>query len=337
MRALVLLLALSRVAAAAEGEVRADASLLALIERDSPAPLPSVIDATFDREVLGLYLAVGGLLALGPRVELSALFDTHVLEISEGEVLAGGRPFSEEVAETALLREGRLRLWLPAGLSLEAGKGRVRLGEGFIFDHYATGLAFGVDAPPFSLEIGVLWPGRDLVPDRPALVHGRLSAHLDLTRTLFLFAAGDAPDAAVGGENLRALVAAVAPDLPALVDCADLRGDSVRAFFGGGLDFLLDEHWITAVGMLQLGHADIEVYARPGCSVGVQRILSLFPQVEAPVRAFALDASWRVRATSLLFPGIFGTWLSGDEDPFAGRWTVFAPPAALQRPPGPKC
>ena len=54
MRALVLLLALSRVAAAAEGEVRADASLLALIERDSPAPLPSVIDASSRSAVISL-------------------------------------------------------------------------------------------------------------------------------------------------------------------------------------------------------------------------------------------------------------------------------------------
>ncbi|MEZ4466103.1 MAG: hypothetical protein R3F60_00325 [bacterium] len=331
MRSFLLLLALCRIAGAVEGEVRVEASLLGLAEREAPAPLPDVIDAPLDREVAGLYLAVGGLLAVGPRIELSALFDTHVMEWKDGEVLAGGRPLGDEVAETALLREARLRLWLPAGLSLEAGKGRVRLGEGLIFDHYAAGLALGVDAPPFSLQIGVLWPGRDLVPDRPALVHARLAAHLDLTRSLFVFAAGDAPDAAVGGDSLRDLVAAVAPASSALARCADLRGDSVRAFFGGGLDFLLEDHWITAVGILQLGQADIEVYARErsDCGVGVRRILELFPRVDAPVRAFALDASWRVRASSLLFPGAFGTWLSGDDDPLAGRWTVFAPPAAL--------
>lgn len=314
-----------------EGRLELNLRMLGLLDRNVPGSLPRLLPASYDQSLVGLALGVGGTLAVGNTLELTLGFDTRLTTVEDGAVLANGRPLAEEAEATGFLREARLHLWLPGQLQVDAGRGRRRVGEGFILDSEALGADVAVDAGDFTFQIGALWPGRDLEPSGSLLVHGRLTQHLDLTRSLYLFVAGDAPEAAVGTSALRELVAALAPDVPRLADCAHLAGHSVRAFAGAGVDLLLEEHWITAVAIRQLGRAQINVRSldEPSCGVVVQRILGLFPQVDAEVDAFALDIGWRVRLTEVLYPGVFGTWLSGDTQPFVGDWTVFAPPAAL--------
>ncbi|HSN90271.1 MAG TPA: hypothetical protein VLS93_03490 [Anaeromyxobacteraceae bacterium] len=80
---------------------------------------------------------------------------------------SNGRPVAEEVEATVFLREA----WLAgsfgrAGLAtVRAGRKRVVVGDGFVFDDYGTAaelsLDLGAAGPPFDLGVAVLHPSRD--------------------------------------------------------------------------------------------------------------------------------------------------------------------------------
>lgn len=330
---LTTLLLAQPVAARAPGvfEQRVDLRLIGLLERSRPGPFGSVLNEDFDDEVLGIYAAYGMAWQPHARVQLQGLLDTNVLNWRADTLRAGPLPLTEEIAQTGLLRVAWLTVDLPAGLELAAGKRRLRVADGLIFDEYATGAELGFQAGGLRWTAGAWWPGRALAPPDDPLLGATLTWQIDLSNSVYLFAYGDAPDASDGAAFVQDLVAALLPELPTVSDCATLGGNSLRYWLGGGLNLLFEGHTVRAVGTWQLGHAAILPAAldSPRCGPFVRSILEALPRVDEPIAAFGLDAAWRARISSHLFAGVFGTWLSGDPEPLSGTWTAFSPPAPL--------
>jgi hypothetical protein len=310
---------------------RVDLRLIGLLERSRPGPFGSVFNEDLDDDILGIYAAYGVAWQAHRRVQLQGLLDTNVINLRDGELLAGPLPFEEELEQTGFLREAWLTLDLPAGLDLGAGKRRVRMADGLIFDEYATGAELAVQAGPLRWSAGGWWPGRALVPPNDPILGTTLTWQIDLSNTLYLFAYGDAPDASDGAAFVKDLVSALLPELPTVADCATLRGNSLRYWLGGGLNLLFEGHSIRAAGAWQLGHAAILPASidAPDCAAFVRSIIEALPRVDEPIAAFGLDAAWRARISSHFFAGVFGTWLSGDPEPLSGTWTAFSTPAPL--------
>lgn len=308
-----------------------DLRLIGLLERSRPGVFGSVFNDDLDDDFLGFYGAYGLLAPLHSRIELRALFDTNVVRIIDGEVFAGPRRFEDEITETGLLREGWLSVNLPAGVEVGAGKRRLRLAEGLIFDEYATGADLSVSAGPLRWAVGAWWPGRELVPDTDPLMGTTLDLRLDLSNYLTFFAYGDAPDAQNGAPFIRDLVSALLPELPTVGECATLRGNSLRFWMGGAINLLFEGQSFRAAGAWQWGHAAIlpDSINDPRCIDIVRAIIAGLPRVDETISAFALDAAWRTRVHPNIFVGLFGTWLSGDSEPLMGTWTAFSPPAPL--------
>lgn len=308
-----------------------DLRLIGLLDRNRPGLFGSVFNEDLDDEFLGLYAAYGLFWPLHPRVQLRGLLDTNVLRTIDGELFAGPRRFEDEIRETGMLREGWLSVTLPAGAEIGAGKRRVRLAEGLIFDEYALGADLAVTAGPLRWLTGAWWPGRTFVPDAAPILGTVVDWRLDLSNTLSFFVFGDAPDAQSGAPFVRELVAALLPELPTVADCATLRGNSLRYWMGGAVNLLFEGQSFRAAGVWQIGHAAILPSAldHPRCIEIVRAIIEALPRVDEEIAAFGFDAAWRIRLHPNIFAGLFGTWLSGDSEPLVGTWTAFSPPAPL--------
>jgi hypothetical protein len=92
-----------------------------------------------------------------------------VEETREGqaELTSNGRPLADEVEATLLVREAYAALSFGrAGFAtVRAGRKRVSVGDGFVYDDYATGAELALDlgavGPPLALTLSLFQPTRD--------------------------------------------------------------------------------------------------------------------------------------------------------------------------------
>lgn len=110
------------------------------------------------------YPRIGPLPAPGARPVRFTVEDTR---LEPSQLTANGRPLANEVRATALVREAYAALSFGrAGFAtVRAGRKRISVADGFVYDDYATGAELALDVgavgPPFSVTASVFQPTRD--------------------------------------------------------------------------------------------------------------------------------------------------------------------------------
>ncbi len=264
--------------------------------------------------------------ALGPRV-----------------LAANGRSVEDEVRDTLFVREARaeVRLGTARFLSLRAGRQRIAVGDGFVHDDYALGLAAGADlgalGPQLDLSLAAFWPTRGRV-EGAQLRSPMLAFRADWTPSLFehvgVFAAYAHDETGAASELLRGANAEsaamrlqrTAPGsaeyirasraLAALLSLPPSgTGDLVWTGLSGHL-FLGDRHELWWTGAVVLGRVSALAFP-PG---------SLEPYLQdVPVEGLLARVRWRHALTPALAAGAFFVFQSGDLPP-AERALVALPP-----------
>jgi hypothetical protein len=88
--------------------------------------------------------------------------------LRDAELTSNGRPFADEAAGTAFVREAyaTYRTGRAGFLSATVGRKRLRLADGYVYDDYATGAELRADVgaigPPLEVAVAVFQPTRDL-------------------------------------------------------------------------------------------------------------------------------------------------------------------------------
>lgn len=106
------------------------------------------------------------------------------------ELTSNGRPLEDELDATLLVREAYAALSLGrAGFAtLRLGRKRVSVGDGHVYDDYATGaeltLDLGAVGPPFALSLSLFQPTRD-APGSVEAISPFLAARVDWLPSLF--------------------------------------------------------------------------------------------------------------------------------------------------------
>ncbi len=139
------------------------------------------------------------------------------------ELTANGRTFQDEVVKTLLVREAYAAYSLgPAGFATaRAGRKRITVGDGFVYDDYATGAELDLDlgsiGPQWDFAFSFFQPTRDF-PNTVAGISPMLAVRADFLPSLFeragLFAAFNRDRTGSVGELFRgALVETLAAHL----------------------------------------------------------------------------------------------------------------------------
>ena len=103
---------------------------------------------------------------------------------------SNGRPFADEAAATAFVREAHVtyRTGRAGFLSATVGRQRLRVADGYVYDDYATGAEVRADVgaigPPLELAVAVFQPTRDF-PGSWEEVSPVLTVRLDYLPSLF--------------------------------------------------------------------------------------------------------------------------------------------------------
>lgn len=111
-----------------------------------------------------LYPRPGGVPLPGARPVLFTVEDTR---LEPAQLTANGRPLANEIRATLLVREAYAALSFGrAGFAtVRAGRKRVSVADGFVYDDYATGAELALDVgaigPPLSVTASLFQPTRD--------------------------------------------------------------------------------------------------------------------------------------------------------------------------------
>lgn len=338
---IVLGTALSVPAAAQTGRWRADGRVLGEVEGDRPELAPNGREGRLaDHERLSLRAGLEGELWLGEHLTLGGRTDTGDLTLTDGDWTLNGRPLEDlddEAGETAFVREAWARLEARPGessaLGLEAGKRRLTLGAGLLLDDTTLGLVADFTRGPFEVRAGFGWPGPELVPPGPPVVHVRAAwAFGFLSRAELLYAryTGTAEafeedlaryvevralEAAAQRGRAAALAAAACLEPPPDTDVA-----SVMHWLGAELSWSFPGGQVEAAWLTGFGQVEVDARLRNAACVAVLerrgRATSLRSETEVLGHAATVNARTHLEgALDDLWPGLFGIWLSGN----AGR------------------
>jgi hypothetical protein len=351
-RALLLILCVSGSAGAVEwaGDWTVYGQVFDRVERDRPDDLLRInedlsvdVDGYFtprlDDAVALRFLGVSGTLYIDDWLDLRAALDSGGVRFRDGEVTSDGLPFDEAARETGFVRIAWAEAtWGP--VSVGVGKRNLRVGAGLLYDEYATGVGAAVAALDFRLEGGVWLLGREWVPSRGPMVQGKLSYGLDLTNEVYFFGAVITDDAAAAEELSQviidgAVVGSVggqpggALPLAAVGACARLDGEARPWIVGTGANLLFGAQRLTLVAALGRGFGTVDIqpdFQSDPCNEllaglppeALEALVSFrdnlpFGERKTDLESFALDGTWRIRATSWLYPGATVTWLSGND------------------------
>ncbi len=259
------------------------------------------------------------------------------------ELSANGRPLEDEARDTLFVREA----WVEAALgqarflSLRAGRQRIAVGDGFVHDDYALGLAARADlgalGPQMDLSLAAFWPTRGRV-EGAQLRSPMLALRADWTPSLFehvgVFAAYAHDETGAAGELLRGANAEAAAMrlqrtapgsaeyilasrvLAALLSLPPTgTGDLVWTGLSGHL-FLGDRHELWWTGAVVLGRVSALAFPPASQEPYLQ---------DVPVEGLLARVRWRHAWTPALATGAFFVFQSGDLPP-AERALVALPP-----------
>ena len=110
--------------------------------------------------------------------------------LGDPELTSNGRPIEEEAKATFLVREAYAAYSFGrAGFAtVRAGRKRLTVGDGFVYDDYGTGLEVAADlgaiGPQWELSAAIFQPSRDF-PDRVGDISPMLSVRADWLPSLF--------------------------------------------------------------------------------------------------------------------------------------------------------
>ncbi|HET7825755.1 MAG TPA: hypothetical protein VFK90_10495 [Anaeromyxobacter sp.] len=126
--------------------------------------------------------------ATGPPAPIT--FSVADTRLAAGQLTSNGRPLGNEISATLLVREA-YAAWSfgRAGFATaRAGRKRVTVADGFVYDDYATGaevaLDLGAIGPPFSVTASLFQPTRDF-PRTVAGLSPFLAVRADFLPSLF--------------------------------------------------------------------------------------------------------------------------------------------------------
>jgi len=273
-------------------------------------------------------------------VALATVLPTVPIEETQrqpAEITSNGRPFGQEARSTLLLREA----WVGATLGrndfalVKAGRQRLTVGDGFIYDDYGLGLAASFDlgalGPSWDLGAAVFYPGRDF-PSGAGFTSLMVALRADYLPSLFervgLFAAFYHDRTGSVAELFRGSLAE-----PSVVKLRGLTPDtteykseerSLAAIQGSRLE---DEAWLGWAGTggsLRLGRVRLDwtgalVFGHVDLSGGLGGIIPV--ELESHGSVFGELAHLRVRGslTRTVEVGGFFLFLSGDQPPAAKK------------------
>ncbi len=328
------------------------------INDDLSFDVPGYLAPRLDEATSIRFAGVAATLFVQDWLLLRGAVDTGGVRFVDGEVTTNGRGFEEEVTETGLLREAYAEAsWGP--VQIGAGKRNRRIGGGLVYDEYATGGSVAAEAFDLRLESGVWLLGRELVPSRGPVLTGRLGWSLDETNEVYVFASLITDDAAAAEELAQAMIDSLLVRrvgaqplvgglaLAAFQDCARVEAEARPWVAGGGADLLFAGHTIHLVALVGRGSAHVAVNRALQSDSCVALLEELPPELqgllgtlqdnvpwgerEIDLASFAVDATWRMRITSWLYPGAAFTWLSGNDEEFQDLTVYLAPAPYLPR------
>ena len=265
---------------------------------------------------------------LRPRV-----FFVPSTALGASELTANGRPVEEEASDTLFVREAWAegRLGRAGFLSIRAGRQRIAVGDGFVHDDYALGLAseadLGAIGPQLDLWLGAFWPTRGRV-EGAQLRSPMLALRADWTPSLFervgVFAAWAHDETGAGGALLRGANAEAAvvrlqdtePGTSAYRQASVIlaallsnppAGTSDLAWAGlSGHLFAGRRHEVWWTGAVAFGRISVLVPQRPPAEPYLQ---------DVPVEGLLGRLRWRFAWTPAVSTGAFLIYQSGDLPP----------------------
>jgi hypothetical protein len=118
------------------------------------------------------------------------VFPAEETRRGDRELTSNGRPFSDELEATLLVREAYAALSFGRAdlATVRVGRKRVSVGDGFVYDDYATGaevaLDLGAVGPPFVVTASLFQPTRD-APGTVAGISPFVAVRADFLPSLF--------------------------------------------------------------------------------------------------------------------------------------------------------
>jgi len=300
------------------------------------------------------FVAVGGWAEYAEWLRLRGGLDSGGVAMRGSGVTIDGVPI--DALEPEPLREAWAELH-HGGATLGAGKRRLRVGGGLVFDEYATGAAASFTWQDLRADVGVWRLGRALLPTRGPLIHGRVSWSVDVTNEVYVFGAVLTDDAEAAEELVQAFIeqrvlqsrVGETPilgglTLLALDACTGLAGEARPWHVGGGADLLFAGHSVHAAAVIGRGsgYVDLErAFQSDACRSLVQDLPPVlrttvegtrgrlpFGRLATELESFAVDLTWRTRVAEWLYPGAAFTWLSGSGE--GGRLGTEDEPGTLE-------
>ena len=247
------------------------------------------------------------------------------------ELTSNLRPIAEEAEATLFVREAFVAVGLgrAAFATLRAGRKRMVVGDGFVYDDYGLGveadLDLGAIGPPLDVALAAFYPPRDF-PTGTGLRSPLLALRVDVVPSLFehagIFAAfahdetGSVPElfrsASIESQVMR--LRGTAPGSPEYVAASRI----LAATLGRRLEGSSNLAWAGTSGHLLLGGGHEASWT---AALLAGRIHLLVPQVGLPPREVDVGAlgklvslRWR-KALGAASVGGFFLWLSGDLPP----------------------
>lgn len=247
------------------------------------------------------------------------------------QVTSNLRPIEEEAESTLFVREAFVAVGVgrAAFATLRAGRRRIVVGDGFVYDDYGLGLEADLDlgavGPAFDLGLAAFYPTRDF-PSGTALSSPLLAARADYLPSLFehagIFAAflhdetGSVPElfrsASIESQVMR--IRGTAPGTSEHVAASRALAATLSQRLQGEANLV----WAGTSGHLRLGSGHEASWTG---AVLAGRIHLLVPQAglaarEVDVSALGELLSLRYRkALGAVTVGGFFLWLSGDLPP----------------------
>jgi len=290
---------------------------------------------SLDDEQLIIFLGVGLGLSLSSQLFINLSMDTGALRL-DGEPSSNGRSLTEEVKETALLREASLEFFPPLPLSLRMGRLPLKLGRGLIYEEMGTGTELQIDWEPLSLLAGAWLPGRDLEPRSEPLIGLRLSWSDGLSELGLFFVTAQADETAEQLLERQILIRLSRLELGRFLErqawlerCAVLQGNMDLWYLGGYGELLFSRGQFRVIGLLGGGSGDWQIQSQEGCRS--------LPEGQGrgnfEVESFAFKADWRLRLREGLYGSLNLIWMSGGGIDESKTLSSYVAPAPYLREP----
>jgi hypothetical protein len=272
------------------------------------------------------------------------VFQVQETRLGEPELTSNGRSIRDELDHTLFVREAYAAYSFGrAGFAtIRAGRRRIAVADGFVYDDYATGVEAAADlgalGPPFELSAALFQPTRDF-PRKVDGISPMLVLRADWLPSLFehagIFAAFLRDRTGSMGEVLRSTIverlAGALDGLPEGTAAYRVTARSLARTLGSPVTSDASLGWLGTSGSLAPWRGQRLSFTGALLGGTLHRVDVLAPVTDFPL---AKDVSLRGRMASLrwesdlgerLTAGAFFLYLSGDELPRSPPGAPFQP------------